>query len=201
MIYQCDQILVQFSKYVDLLEWFTEVILLNVYSFSCSISHSNGEMVGFLSHYLTSYRGPQWKEFLFYLVTFSKKVNLTKTISVQIKGSQLCPLALKFWWLRYVQFSRLVVSDSLQPHGLRHTKLPCPSPTPGACSNSIEFLHRVSVAIQPSHPLSSPSPPAFSLSQHQGLFQWVGSSHQVVRVLEFQLQHQSFHWIFRTDFL
>ena len=49
--------------------------------------------------------------------------------------------------------------------------------------------------------LSSPSPPAFNLSQHQGLFQWVGSSHQVAKVLEFQLQHQSFQWIFRTDFL
>ena len=49
-------------------------------------------------------------------------------------------------------------------------------------------------AIQPSHPLSSPSPPALSLSQHQGLFQWVGSSYQVAKVLEFQLQHQSFQW-------
>ena len=56
-------------------------------------------------------------------------------------------------------------------------------------------------AIQPSHPLSSASPPAFSLSQHQGLFQWVSSSHQVAKVLEFQLQHQSFQWIVRTDFL
>ena len=46
----------------------------------------------------------------------------------------------------------------------------------------------------------SPSPPAFNLSQHQGLFQWVGSSHQVAKVLEFQLQCQSFQWIFRTDF-
>ena len=46
-------------------------------------------------------------------------------------------------------------------------------------------VHRVSDAIQPSHPLSSPSPPAFNLSQHQGLFQWVSSSHQVVKVLEF----------------
>ena len=52
-----------------------------------------------------------------------------------------------------------------------------------------------------SHPLSSPSPPAFSLSQHQGLFQWVSILHQVVKILEFQLQHQSFQWIFRTDFL
>ena len=61
-------------------------------------------------------------------------------------------------------------------------------------------VHRVSDAIQPSHPLSSPSP-AFNLSQHQGLFQWVSSLHQVAKVLEFQLQHQYFQWIFRTDFL
>ena len=53
-------------------------------------------------------------------------------------------------------------------------------------------VHRVSDAIQPSHPLSSPSPPAFNLSQHQGLFQLVSSSHQVAKVLEFQLQYQSF---------
>ena len=58
--------------------------------------------------------------------------------------------------------------------------------------------HRVSDAIQSFHPLSSPSPPAFNLSQHQGLFQWVSSLHQVAKVLK--LQHQSFQWIFRNDF-
>ena len=62
-------------------------------------------------------------------------------------------------------------------------------------------VHRVGDAIEPSHPLSSPSPPIFNLSQHQGLFQWVSSLHQVAKVLEFHLQHQSFQWIFRTDFL
>ena len=61
-------------------------------------------------------------------------------------------------------------------------------------------VHWVGDAIQPSHPLSSPSPPAFNLSQHQGLFKWVSSSHQVAEILEFHLQHQSFQWIFRTDF-
>ena len=61
-------------------------------------------------------------------------------------------------------------------------------------------VHWVSDAIQLSHPLLSPSP-AFNLSQHLGLFQWVSSSHQVIKVLELQLQHQSFQWIFRTDFL
>ena len=60
-------------------------------------------------------------------------------------------------------------------------------------------VHWVSDAIQPSHPLLSPSPPAFNHSQHQGLFHWVSSSHQVVNVLE--LQHQSLQWIFSTDSL
>ena len=62
-------------------------------------------------------------------------------------------------------------------------------------------VHRVGDAIQPSHPLSSPSPSALNLSQHQGLFKWVSSSHQVATELELQLQHQSFQLIFRIDFL
>ena len=62
-------------------------------------------------------------------------------------------------------------------------------------------VHRVGDAIQPSHPLLSPSPPAPNPSQHQGLFQWVSSSHEVAKVLEFQLQHQSFQWTPRTDLL
>ena len=61
--------------------------------------------------------------------------------------------------------------------------------------------HQVGDAIQPSHPLSSPSPPAPNPSQHQGLFQWVSSSHQVAKVLELQLQHQVFHRVLRTDLL
>ena len=62
-------------------------------------------------------------------------------------------------------------------------------------------IHWVGDAIQLSHPLSSPSPPTLNLSQHQGFFQWVSSSHQVAKVLEFQLQHQSFQWTLRTDLL
>jgi len=63
------------------------------------------------------------------------------------------------------------------------------------------WVHWVADAIQPSHPLSSPSPPAFNLSQSQDLFKGASSSYQMTKVLEFQLQHQSFQWIFRTDFL
>ena len=62
-------------------------------------------------------------------------------------------------------------------------------------------VHRVGDAIQPSHPLSSPSPPAPNPSQHQGLFQWVNYSHEMAKVLEFQLQHQSFQWTSKTDLL
>ena len=61
-------------------------------------------------------------------------------------------------------------------------------------------VHRAGDAIQPSYPLYS-SPPTFNLSQYQGLFQGVSSLHQVAKVLEFQLHHQSFQWIFKTDFL
>ena len=97
-----------------------------------------------------------------------------------------------------VQFSRSVVSNSLRPHGPQHARLPCPSPTPRVYPNSFHWL---SDAIQPSHPLSSPSPPAINLSQHEGLFKWVSSSHKVAKVLEFQFQHQSFQWTLRTDLL
>ena len=62
-------------------------------------------------------------------------------------------------------------------------------------------VHWVGDAIQPSHPLSSPSSLAFNLSQHQGLVQWVGSLLRMAKVLELQPQHQSFQWIFRIDFL
>ena len=62
-------------------------------------------------------------------------------------------------------------------------------------------VHWVSDAIQPFRPLLSPSSPAFNLSQHQGLFKRVSSSHHKAKVLEFQLQHQAFQWILKTDFL
>ena len=73
----------------------------------------------------------------------------------------------------------------MQPHGLQHARLPCPSTSPRVCSNSCPFswwCHSTA------HPLSSPSPPAFDLSQHQSLFQKVSSSHQLAKVLEPQLR-------------
>ena len=86
----------------------------------------------------------------------------------------------------------------LWPHELQHTRVPCPSLYPWLCSNS----HPLSWWCHPTISSSvTPSPPAFSLFQHQGLFQWVSSSHQVAKGLEFQLQHQSFQWTPRTDLL
>ena len=91
-----------------------------------------------------------------------------------------------------VQFGRSVVSDSLRPHEPQHAR---PLPVHHQLLESTQtHVHWVGDAIQPSHPLSSPSPPAFHLSQHQGLFKWVSSPHQVAKGLEFQLQHQSFQW-------
>ena len=82
---------------------------------------------------------------------------------------------------------------TLRLQGLKHARPPCFS----------EFAQThvlwVSDAIQPSHPLLPPSP-ALSLAQHEGLFQWISSLHQVAKVLELQFQHQSFWWIFRIDF-
>ena len=94
-----------------------------------------------------------------------------------------------------VQFSHSVVCDPMDcstPGFPVYHQLPERAQT---------HVYWVSDATQPSHPLPPPSPPAFNLFQHQGLFQWVSSSHQVAKVLELQLQHQSFQWIFRTDFL
>ena len=78
------------------------------------------------------------------------------------------------------------MSDSLWPHALQHARPPCPLP-----EFTQTHVHWVGDAIQPSHPLLSPSPSTFNLSQHQGLFKWVSSSHQVAKLLEFQLQHLS----------
>ena len=97
-----------------------------------------------------------------------------------------------------VQFNHSVVSDSLWPHETQHARPPCASPTPGVHPNPCplnRWCHPTS------HPLSSPSPPALNLSQHQGLFKWVSYSNQVAKVMEFQLQHQSSQWTPRIDIL
>ena len=102
---------------------------------------------------------------------------------------------------RPVQFGCSVVSDSLWPHGL--PGLPVHRQLPQFTQIHVRW---VGDAIQPSHPLSSPSPPNFNLSQHQGLFKWLSSSHQVAEGLKFQLPRQSFNEYsglisFRMDWL
>ena len=81
--------------------------------------------------------------------------------------------------------------NSLRPHGLRHARPPCPSPTPGVYSNSCPSSRWYPPTIS-----FSAVPFSFNLSKHQGLFKWAGSSLHVAKVLQFQLQHQSFQWIF-----
>ena len=97
-----------------------------------------------------------------------------------------------------VQFSRSSCPTLCDPMNRSTPGLPVHHQLPEFTETHI---HRVSDAIQPSHPLSSPSPPASNPSQHHGLFQWVNSSHEVAKVLEFQLQHQSFQWTPRTELL
>ena len=89
-----------------------------------------------------------------------------------------------------------MVSNSCNPMDCSMPGFPVLHYLPGFAQTHI---HWVDDDIQPSHSLFPPSPPSLNLSQHQGLFQWAGSSHQVSKVLEFQLQHQSFQWIFRVD--
>ena len=97
-----------------------------------------------------------------------------------------------------VQLSCSVISNSLWPHESQQAGLPVHHQLPGFTQTHV---HWVSDAIQSSHPLSPTSSPAFNLSQHQGLLQWVSSLHQVAQGLEFQLQHQSFQRTLRTDLL
>ena len=108
-----------------------------------------------------------------------------------------CPQS-NIWCIQFSQFTCSVMFYSLRPHGLQHASLPCPSPTPRAYSNSCPSIRWCHPTISSCHPLLLlpsifPSIRVFSW--------WVSSLHQVAKVLEFQLQHSSFQWIFRTDFL
>ena len=118
----------------------------------------------------------------------------------EVEGKKVC-LSAQEHTLRYklsVQFSRSVMSDPFWLHESQHARALCPSSSPRVHANSYASSRW---CIQPSHPLSSPSPPAPNPSQHQGLFQWVNSSHEVAKVLEFQPQHQSFQWTPRIGLL
>ena len=131
-----------------------------------------------------------------------KQINLLECYKIWtlfLRGKKLKDLIRQLIGISSVQFSSVTQS--------------CPTLcNPVNCSTGLPVHHKllefaqthahwVDDAIQPSHPLSSPSPPAPNPPQHQGLFQWVNSSHEVAKVLEFQLQHQSFQWTPRTDLL
>ena len=117
----------------------------------------------------------------------------------------------RFWlqWVLVFDFAFITLSVQFNPVSQLYPTLcdPMDCSTPGLPVHhqllelTQTHVHWVNDAIQPSHPLSSPSSPAFNLSQHQGLFKRVSSLHQVAKALEFQLQHQSFQRISRTDFL
>ena len=136
--------------------------------------------------------GKQWTQ---WQTLFSWAPKSLQMVTAAMKLKDACSLKKSYDQSSSVQFSRSVMSDSLRPHGLQHSRLPCPSPTPGACSDSTDG---VSDAIQPSCPLLSSSP-AFSLAQHQGLFQRVSSSHQVAKV-GVSASASILPMIFRTDF-
>ena len=125
-------------------------------------------------------------------------VNTHVSLSPQTESALSSIFRQTFYRASSVQFSSVALSHVLLCNPMDcntigfpvHHQLPEPTQT---------HVHHISDAVQPSHPLSSPSPATFNLSQHQDLFQWVSSSHEVTKVLEFQLQHQIFQWIFRTD--
>ena len=130
-----------------------------------------------------------------YLNIFFKKEKLFKNLWVFLTFDS--KLTLIFY---SAQFSSVTQSCPTLCNPMNHS-------TPGLpvhhqlLESTQTYVHCVGDVIQPSHPLLSPSPPALNLSQHQGLFKWVRSSHQVAKVLEFQLPHQSFQWTPRTDLL
>ena len=100
-------------------------------------------------------------------------------------------------WINYPHTCCCSVTKPMWSYGPKHHGLPCPSVSPGVCPNSCPLN-------QWCHPIISSAITPFSCPQSfpaSGSFQWVDSLHQVAEVLQLQLQHQSFHWIFRTDFL
>ena len=142
---------------------------------------------------------PIWSNVLFKAIVFLL-IFCLDDIAIGKTGVLKSPKIVVLLSVSHFQFSSVAWScptlcdpmDCSTPVLLVHQQLPVFTQT---------HVHWVSDAIQPSHPLLSPSPPTFNLSQHQGLFRWIISLHQVAKLLECQFQHQSFQWIFRTDFL
>ena len=165
-------------------------------------------------HNLTFSRQHGSFQFLHILTTLFLASIFLITAIVCVKQYHLCFWFSLSWWLIMSSIVSWSISHLCILFGCCSVMKSCPTLFyPMDCSMPgfpvLHYLpefaqthgHWVGDAIQPSHPLFSPSPPVFDLSQHQGLFQCISSSHQVAKVLELQLQHQSFQWIFRTDFL
>ena len=165
-----------------------------------SISADNREVLSWFLNAYSKFKAESLDSNLNYkteLCTLSSLYFLNKMLFVFFPVLRLALQVQKQQWML---FSRSVVSDFLQPHGLQHTRLPCPSPTPGVYSNSCpssRWCHpTISSSVAPfsSCPQSFPASGSFPMSQFF-------ASVLDAKVLEFQLQYQSFQWIFRTDFL
>ena len=163
---------------------------------SDSWDHTDCSLPGYSVHRILQERILEWLIFPFSR-GFSQVWDPPRSPSLQIDSLPSEPTGKPF---SSVQFSS--VTQSCPTHC---NSMNCSTPGLPVHHQLLEFaqthVHWIGDAIQLSHPLSSPSPLAVNLSQHQGLFRWVSSLHHVANVLEFQLQHQSFQWIFRTDFL
>ena len=136
---------------------------------------------------------------------FHWPLSLSKFIYCHNKNNSLplMPNCLRVFWGYGCLIQKLLLLSATQSCPTHCDPMDCSTPGFPVLHHFPElaqtYVHWVDEAIQPSCPPLSPSPPAFNLSQHQGLFQWVGSLHQVAKVLELQLQHQSFQWIFRVE--
>ena len=128
---------------------------------------------------------------------------LLRNLMCSVKSSSTTTFESNNWWSSYGQGIQFSSVQSLCHVWFFTTD--CSTPGFPVHHHHLELaqthIYWLSDAMQPSCLLSSPSPPAFNLSQHQELFQWVSPLHHVDKVLELQFQHQSFQWIFRTDFL
>ena len=137
---------------------------------------------------------------VFWILSFKADFSLSFFTFIKRLFSSSLLSAIRIVSSASVQFSLVTQSCPILCDPMNHSTpgLPVHHQLPESTQTNV---HWVGNAIQPSHPLSSLSPSALNLSQHQGLFKWVSSSHQVAKVLEFQLQHQFFQWTPRTDLL
>ena len=134
------------------------------------------------------------------VLSYLSCVTLTKSLYFHFQNVNSTHITI-MWDCDEVCFCCLIIKSYLN----LSDPLECSTPGLPVLHYPLKFaqihVHWVSDTIQLSHPLSTPSPLALNLSQYQGLFQWVNCSHQVAKVLEFQVQHQSYQWIFRVNFL